>query len=163
MRITDIRQMFPSEYMCHADLIDDAGKRRVLRVTIDRVEQREIVGDGGMRGIRSILLFNKKPSGFQPKPLVLNSTNTIAVASMHGTPSAAVDINQAWGGKEIELYVGETKSVKKWKPVYGSKMPCLRVRGRSREVEEMKEELRATVAPTYDDESQESRQPGEEG
>jgi hypothetical protein len=149
VRITDIRQMFDGKYICHADLIDGEGRRRVARYIIDRVERETVVGDGGMRGTKSVLYFRARPNGFQPKPLVLNSANTISCATVCGLPSPTSDINQTWGGKEIELYVGEAKAVKKWIPIYGKMMPAIRIRARSRaaeEAEEKVEDLAAAVA-----------------
>jgi len=144
--------MFPSEYICHADLIDGEGKRRTLRVTIDHVEMQEVTGDGGKKAQKPVLHFKSKPRAgggapWQPKPLVLNVTNGISIASLHGQQP------DNWPGKEIELYVGEAKSVAKWKPVYGKTMPALRIRGKSASAEDLKEELRAAQepAPEYDD------------
>ncbi len=163
MRITDIRKMFPSDYICHADLIDDNGKRRVLRAVIDHVEQKKVVSDQGLTGQKWVLFFRPTHSGYQPKPLVLNVTNTIAIASVHGPPTATADINQLWGGKEIELYIGSTRSVAKWRPVYGATMPAIRIRGRSSGAEEMKEELRSKSEATPDyDKPPEGRQPGDD-
>jgi hypothetical protein len=156
--ITDIRQMFPSQYMCHADLIDATGKRRILRATIDHVEMQEVIMDGGAKNLRPVLHFKSKPrpnggAPWQPKPLVLNVTNALSIASVCGAPDADHEMNALWSGKEIEMYVGESKSVKKWRAVYGSKMPALRIRGKSAGAEELKEELaHSQEPPVYDDE-----------
>ena len=140
MKLTDIRQMFPSEYICHADLIDGDGRRRKLSVTIDRIEEKELILPGGERKIGFVVYF--RPKGrYQPKPLVLNSTHKIDIGSQHGSNPST------WEGKEIELYVGEARSPTKWKPVYGKTMPAIRVRAKSSQGEDMKEALRQQATP----------------
>ena len=148
MKITDIRQMFPSEYICHADLIDGDGRRRKLNVVIDRIEEKELILSGGDRKFGFVIHFRSKGK-YHPKPLVLNSTHKIDIASQHGPDPSK------WDGKEIELFVGESKAPPKWKPVYGKIMPAIRIRAKSAVGEDMKEALRASAepvqAPEFDD------------
>lgn len=153
MKITDIRQMFPSEYICHADLIDGNGKRHKVSVVIDRIEEKELILTGGDRKFGFVIHFRPKSvqgkRPWQPKPLVLNSTHKIDIASQHGPDPSK------WDGKEIELFVGESKAPPKWKPVYGKMMPAIRIRAKSAVGEDMKEALRASAepvqAPEFDD------------
>ena len=139
-RIVDPRQMFPSEYSNHTDLIDADGKRHTVKLIVDFGRLEETKMDGGVRSESWVLHFRPKPrpNGGKPwqlKPLVLNVTNKRAIISQHGLPDA-------WSGKEIELFIGQAKSPPKWKPVYGPTMPSLRIRGKDGGNEDLKQQLK---------------------
>jgi hypothetical protein len=98
--------MMNSDYLFAADLM---GKDHV--VTIERIVQVELVGEGGRSA--------KKPAAHfvgKAKPLALNATNCKMIASIYGTNDMA-----QWVGKRITIYPTTTK-------VKGQTEECIRVR-----------------------------------
>lgn len=102
---TDYRLMFPSRFICSADLM---GKDRT--VTIDRVAVEELQMVGGKTEAKPVCYF----AGAK-KALVLNKTNAKTIAKLHGTQT------DEWAGKSITLFPTTTK--------FGREtVDCIRVR-----------------------------------
>lgn len=155
-KLTDVRQLFPSQYLNHTYLIDPQGKWRTLSVTIDRVDYSE-VEDAGRKQDKYILHF-KTRSGQATKPLVMNTSHMKALLSLRPKGTALNDwLPQNWVGLQVTLYIDpNVKAPPKWKPIYGKTMPGIRIRGRDADVEDMKDQLRAATpepAPEYDDDA----------
>ena len=105
--------LFDSQYLRWFDLVD----RQVL-IRITKVERRELTLRGGVKKNSGVVSFEVVQGELESvKPLVLNRTNGDAIAGIHGV--SVVD----WVGKEIVLYVTQTKL--KGKPVN-----CIRVRAK---------------------------------
>lgn len=85
-----VELMFPSKYLCAADLIE-AG--RDVPVTITRVFKDELQTRDGKREEKWLLEFDGAK-----KKLVLNKTNAGTIAALHGLES------DAWIGRRITLY-----------------------------------------------------------
>lgn len=78
-----ISAAFPSDYLKAADL-----NGRSVKVTMDRVEMKDIGGDH-----KPVLFFQGKEKG-----MVLNKTNSNNISSAYG------DDTDDWAGKEIVLF-----------------------------------------------------------
>jgi len=98
--------MFPSEYLCAADL---QGQDFTLMIAV--VEQKSLRMDDGTMEPKWILSFQ----GAQKK-MVLNKTNAKMIASIHGKDS------DDWLQKEVTLYPTTCQS-------FGETVECIRVRG----------------------------------
>ena len=150
----DIRELMNSPYLGHWDLMHK-GRALQVRLTIDHgVEENVEMGEG--RKARKWVLHFKPYKNAQTgktrsvKPMILNTTNMIALATWYGTKT------EAWDGQEIVVTVGEAKSPPKWIPVYGNKMPSLAIKGKPRSValvERLKAEARDEPEPDFNDES----------
>jgi hypothetical protein len=94
--------MFPGSYLKAGDL---QGKAHIL--TIDSLVEEEI---GEPKESKWVLKFVGKERG-----LVLNKTNTNAIADLHG------DETDNWKGKEVVLYPTKTEFA-------GKSVDCIRVK-----------------------------------
>lgn len=84
----DVSLLFPSNYLRGAEI-----KGKLVTVTIDRLEPRhELKDSNGKSSFKPVLYFKNATKG-----LVLNKTNAMVIASLHG--SAIED----WYGKDISL------------------------------------------------------------
>lgn len=99
--------MFPSEYLCAADL---QGKDFTL--TITGVEQRQLRMDDGTQEPKWILAFESAE-----KTLVLNKTNAKSIAS-----ALKAKDSDEWIGQQITLFPTVCQS-------FGETVECIRVRG----------------------------------
>ena len=90
---TDYRLMFPSRFVCSADL---CGEDR--NVTIEKVVVESLQMTGGRAEEKPVCYF----AGAK-KALVLNKTNAKTIAKIHGT------LTDEWAGKHITLYPTTTK------------------------------------------------------
>ncbi len=100
--MTTVNEAFPSNYLKAADL-----NNRTIKVKIDKVVFEEI---GQNKDKKPIVYFDKVKKG-----LVLNKTNAVEIATMHG------DQMEGWTGKEIELFSMMV-------PFQGQNVPAIRVR-----------------------------------
>lgn len=96
--------LFPSEYLCAADL-----KEQGAVATIDRVEAADLRMTDGKTARKFIVYFKG-----QGKKLVLNKTNARTIGMLHG---GAVE---AWRGKRITLFPTTC-------PSFGKIVACVRV------------------------------------
>lgn len=85
--------LFPSKYLCHADL---AGAD--LTLTIGRLEKQELVMKGGGKKTKWIMAFRD-----HAKELVLNQTNAESIAHMYGIKA------EAWIGKRVTFFPTRAK------------------------------------------------------
>ncbi len=101
--MVDIRKMVPrkSEYLASEDLM---GRGDVV-LTITKVELENATFDQGRR-----VSFKEAQ-----RRMVLNKPNSRRFADWHGWDT------DGWIGKQVTLYVGETRMA-------GKKVPCIRVR-----------------------------------
>lgn len=106
----DYRTMFEGKYLGAWNLIDDAGNRRDIIVTIEKVEAQQIVGEGGKKNKKPVVSFVGKDL-----PMVIGKTVAKTIASMYGNDT------RAWIGKRITIYPATTE-------VGGETKDCIRVR-----------------------------------
>lgn len=99
---TNIDDLYPSKYLKAADL-----QGRALLVTIDRLAIEEVGQEKEQKPV--LYLVGKQ------KAIVLNKTNSLAIADAHGK-----DYSQ-WRGKQVEVYPDKVT-------FNGEIKPCLRVR-----------------------------------
>ena len=66
-----------------------------LVVTIKHVTQADVVGNGGKKEKKTVVVFEEKV-----KPMVLNRTNSKTITKLFGTPYI-----EQWGGKKIQIYI----------------------------------------------------------
>lgn len=92
-----VSEMNPSKWLKAEDCVDADGDAADLLVTIAGVEQEE-VGQGAQMDKKWVLYFKEEKKG-----LVLNKTNTKAIAKIHG------DDTDDWLGKRIALYQTEVE------------------------------------------------------
>lgn len=93
-----VSEMNPSKYLkAEADCVDPDGDPADLHLTITEVRQ-ETVGMGAQADKKWVLYFKEVDKG-----LVLNKTNTKAIAKLHG------DDTDDWEGKRITLYQTEVE------------------------------------------------------
>lgn len=85
--------MFPSDYLCAAEL-----KGKAATVTISGVKFEDLKMRGGASKRKPILTFERTP-----KKLVLNVTNADTIATLYGTQGLD------WIGKKIVVYPTKTK------------------------------------------------------
>ncbi len=83
--MTTVDEAFPSNWLKAADL-----NNRTVKVKIDKVIFEEI---GQNKDKKPVVYFEKVKKG-----LVLNRTNAVGIAAMHGKTM------EGWTGKEIELF-----------------------------------------------------------
>lgn len=102
-----IHEMFPSTYLCAADL-----REREPEVVIDSVTTEKITSETGEINECYLIKFEKAQ-----KAMVLNKTNAKAIATHHG------DDSRQWKGKKITLYATTCKA-------FGEIVPCIRVRAK---------------------------------
>jgi len=107
--------LFPSTYLCAADL-----QGQDVHLTIRRVVVQELEGTGGEREKKPLVYFEETKAkadetGTKEKRLVLNVTNAKVIALMHGNEVAD------WSGKRITLYATTCES-------FGETVDCVRVR-----------------------------------
>ena len=103
--MADYRTMFDSNYLRCFHL---AGKD--LPVTIERVEQGDLVGEGGRKARKPVIYFKE-----QKLPLAINKTIGKVLARAWGNETAA------WVGKALILYPAETT-------LGGETVECIRCR-----------------------------------
>ena len=99
---TNIDDLYPSKYLKAADL-----QGRALLVTIDRLAIEEVGQEKDQKPV--LYLVGKQ------KAIVLNKTNSLAIANGHGR-----DYSQ-WRGKQVEIYPDRVA-------FQGEMKDCLRVR-----------------------------------
>ena len=99
----------PSQYLKSADITDAGGE---LKLTVKTVERMEYNEEDGTKKVKGILYFNETES-----KLALNVGNTHVMIDMFG----AANIEKAWVGKPITLYVEMTK-------FQGKEVPGIRIR-----------------------------------
>ena len=96
--------MFPGKFLKAADL-----NGHPVKAIIERVELRDVVGQGKEQDYKPVLYFQGKQKG-----LILNKTNGRAITD-------AYDDTEAWQGKELEIYPDRTS-------FQGKLVDCIRVR-----------------------------------
>lgn len=99
----------PSEYLKSADVEAAGGE---LEYTIKSVARREYEEEDGRKSVKGVLSFNETEA-----KLALNVTNTHTLIDMYG----AENIDSAWVGKKVILYVEMTK-------FQGKEVPGIRIR-----------------------------------
>lgn len=107
--MSDYRSMFDARYLAAYHLIDQAGTKRDVVVTIGKVEPARIKSDRG-EDKKPLVYFDGKDL-----PLVLNKTNGKAIATLYGNDT------RKWIGKSVILYATTTS-------VGGKETDCIRVR-----------------------------------
>src|SRR5678815_2470258 len=107
---TDVRSMYDKEFLYSYDL-----QGRDVTLTIARVTQGKLVGQGGKSNKKPVVYF-KEGTSDPPKGLGLNITNARVIAAMYG----GFDVDK-WIGKKITLYPATT--------TFGSQtVDCIRIR-----------------------------------
>lgn len=114
-----VRLMFENEYLSAADL-----RGKPVTLTISRVVQEELQVVEGPKELKYVVYFEemeerhkRDPKRFN-KRLVLNKTNGMLIASVHGNEA------DNWPGKKITLYATTCKA-------FGEVVDCIRIRGAS--------------------------------
>lgn len=106
-----VRLMFPNEYLCAADL-----RGKDVTLTIREVKQEELRSQDGGTEPKWILYFDEmKGRGKDEKRLVLNKTNAVTIAKLHGSDS------EGWKGKKIVVHPAMVKS-------FGEMVEAIRIR-----------------------------------
>jgi N-acetylmuramoyl-L-alanine amidase len=100
------RLLFPSNYICAADL-----RGKDVTLTIAKVAKEELVRRGGSVEVKPVVTFEKAQ-----KRLVLARTNAETIAEIHGPDTSM------WTGKQVTLYPTTTKMGPKT-------VDCIRIRG----------------------------------
>ncbi|MFZ2492120.1 MAG: hypothetical protein WA208_11595 [Thermoanaerobaculia bacterium] len=103
--MVDYRALYDRDYVGVWDL---GGKARI--VTIERVEVRQLIAEGGRTDRKPVLFFVGHVKG-----LVLNKTNGRAIAAKFGPET------DEWVGRRIALYPSKTE-------VGREEVDCIRVR-----------------------------------
>lgn len=85
--------LFPSKYLCHADL---GGAD--LTLTIASIGKQDLVMKGGGKKVKPVLSFKD-----HPKEFVLNVTNAESIAHMYGWKA------EAWVGKRVTFFPTKAK------------------------------------------------------
>lgn len=119
---THFKKMQNPDYLGSWDLFDKEGKQHDLTVTITKVDQDEITGEGGRKDI--VMTAHLK----NHKPFVVNNTNAKMIARVLGSPFI-----EDWINKSITLYVEKVRA-------FGDVHDALRVRSSAPKTAE-KEEL----------------------
>jgi hypothetical protein len=105
--------LFPSKYIKAADLMD---KPEGAPLTISRIEKETLKMQDGSEEEKWVVHFDEWSS--QPedkrKRLVLNKTNAISIATVHGNET------DEWKGKKITLYATTCMA-------FGSRQDCIRI------------------------------------
>lgn len=118
------RKMFENKYLGAWNLFDDrTGKYRDATVTIESVQDEEIVGEGGRKSVCRVLRFVGKRT-----PMIMSRRNGKNIARVCG------DDPNVWPGKTITLWA-ELRKLKDG-PAY-----VLAVRPNSTRADALKEEL----------------------
>jgi len=124
----NVRLLFPSLYLAADDL-----KGKELNLTIAEMRVDELAVEGGHKEKKPVLFFEEsrakavkagKPD--KEKRLVLNKTNAMKIASLHGTET------DDWVGKRITLYATMCQGFK------GEIVDCIRVKDTVPEPEKAK-------------------------
>ena len=105
---TDYRSLFDREYVGAWEL-----NGRDVTVTIASVKAGDLTTVGGRKSKKPIIAFEGAS-----KKMICNKTNARTIAALYGT------IVEAWVGKRITLYVGQTRDPS----TGGGEVDCLRVR-----------------------------------
>ena len=116
--MTTVAEAFPSSFLRAADL-----NNRTVKVAINKVIFEEIGKD---KDKKPVMYFNGVKKG-----LVLNKTNAVTIAAMHG------DQMEAWTGKEIEIFSMMV-------PFQGQNVAAIRVRAATEAVAAIAE---AAISP----------------
>lgn len=85
--------LFPSKYLCHADL---GGSD--LTLTIASIGKQDLVMKGGGKKVKPVLSFKD-----HPKEFVLNVTNAESIAHMYGWKA------EAWVGRRVTFFPTKAK------------------------------------------------------
>lgn len=105
---TDVRSMYDKEFLYAYDL-----HGRDVTLTIERVVQGKLTGQGGKSNKKPVVYFKE---GAEKKGLGLNITNARTIAAMYGGFEV-----EKWIGKRITLYPSQT--------TFGSAtVDCIRIR-----------------------------------
>ena len=110
----DVRLLFPSLYLTAVDLHGKDANLTIRRVIVDTLKTDR--GDEK----KPVMYFKETKekadkTGAKEKRLVLNKTNALAIAALHGNE---VD---AWAGKRVTLYATTCEA-------FGKQADCIRVR-----------------------------------
>ena len=101
----DGKLMFPTQYLASEEFLDKDVTLVIKDVKIDNLQ----MSDGGAED-KPVLVFEKTD-----KKLVLNKTNAITIANLHGSEA------RDWAGKSITLYPTECQA-------FGHTVDCIRIR-----------------------------------
>jgi hypothetical protein len=96
---THWKKLVNPDYFGSHDLINPDATYRTIIVTIVRVVQKEITGDGGKKNLKNVLLTK------ETKPIILNNVNQKMIQRVVGSPFI-----EKWAGHQIEIYVDKVKA-----------------------------------------------------
>lgn len=123
----NVRLLFPSRYLCAADLHD-----KDVHLTIAELKVEDLQVKGGDSERKPVLYFEetrakaeKQGNPKKEKRLVLNKTNALQIAALHGTET------DEWVGKRITLYATMCQA-------FGDTVDCIRVKDTVPEPEKAK-------------------------
>ena len=106
--------LFDSTYLRWFDLQDYPALVKIIQA-----EKKEVTLPGGVVKNKGVLYFELMEGRIETvKPLVLNRTNRVSIAKIHGKWV------KEWPGKEIVLFQDECRGVE------GDMVECIRIRAR---------------------------------
>jgi len=97
--------LYPSEYLCAADL-----QGKAVTVEIESVKVEELQSADGHEDQKPVIRFTGKA-----KRLVMNKTNAKSIAAIHGNDT------DGWAGKKIILHPTTCEA-------FGETVECIRVK-----------------------------------
>jgi hypothetical protein len=111
----DVRLLYPSEYVCAADLIEAQKKsgRNGVVLTIAVVEVEGLKTNRGVEK-KPVVRFAEFEGKSPNKRLVMNKTNARAIAKLYGNET------NEWVGKKIALFPTQCDA-------FGETVDCVRV------------------------------------
>lgn len=101
-----VELMFPSKYLCGADLIEHGE----VALTIQRVSMEDLQTRDGGKERKPVVKFERAK-----KMLVLNKTNAMQIAELYGPET------DGWAGKRVTLYAARVSA-------FGKMVDAVRVR-----------------------------------
>lgn len=111
--------MFPNKYLKADDLDGRPATLTITRVTGEELRQEDNTKKNGWIVYFEETAASAQKRGDDEKRLVLNKTNAVSIASMHGRDT------DFWIGKKITLYATTCRA-------FGKEVDCIRVKEKKR-------------------------------
>lgn len=105
-----VELLFPSRYFKGADFAEGPRVLTIAALVIEELKMK-----GGAKEKKPVVYFVEDTE----KALVLNKTNAMAIASLHGTET------DAWKGKQVTLVLAQDR-------MGGELVDCVRVKGKAK-------------------------------